>query len=187
VSVAPLLTVVLLAAPPSGAAEVENDAVVRSVRDRTRALAGKEKSLQKHAQDVWECSTEGGEQVALREAGKVRKIVRRIFGEMGRVRDEYYFDDSGLYFAFLVTEWYERPLSVVELHPKVAKKSEDRLYFDKGVLHAWVRGKELKAGPTEEWPNKAKQVQHSAKAALAAAESDAKAIHCTADGGFRPE
>jgi hypothetical protein len=167
----------VLAAPPSTAADIGHDPVVRSIRDRTREIAAKEKSFHKRVQVVEECSEEGGKLLALREGPKVRKIVFRSFGESGRAVDEYYFDDDTLYFAHRVEERYDRPLSGV-----VAETFEDRLYFDRGALHLWVRGKATTPVPMSEWAEKARRVQQDASAVLAGAQLDAKTLRCTSQG-----
>jgi hypothetical protein len=77
-------------------------------------------------------------------------------------------------------ERYDRPLSGI-----VVETTEDRLYFERGALHLWVRGKAMTPVPTDEWPAKARDVQQDARAVLAGAQLDAKTLRCASHGVFR--
>jgi hypothetical protein len=151
--------------------------VVESIRARTAGIAAKEKSLRKRKQSVNECSTEGGELVAFRDPGGVKKLAFRIFGESGRGFAEYYFDDRQLYFAHLVDEQYDAPLSGV-----VRERSDDRLYFDRGSLHLWLRGKAMMSPSSSGWAEKARNVMEDARNLLAGSALPANNVRCA-----RPE
>lgn len=164
-------------AAPARASQHTRDAVVESIRARTAGIAAKEKSLVKRSQSVSECSTEGGELVAFRESGGVEKLVFRIFGESGRGFEEYYFDDRQLYFAHLVQEQYDAPLSGV-----VRERSDDQLYFDRGSLHLWLHGKVTMSPSSSGWTEKAREVIEDARNLLAGSDLPANNVRCA-----RPE
>ncbi|RYG57575.1 hypothetical protein EON80_28130 [bacterium] len=77
-------------------------------------------------------SSEGAEISVWRDAkGAPRKVVARIYGEMGQVHDTIYLEKGLPLFLFTIDESYDGPLS---LSVKVAKRQETRLYFDNGKL-----------------------------------------------------
>ncbi|RYX85641.1 hypothetical protein EON83_04695 [bacterium] len=77
-------------------------------------------------------SSEGAEISIWRDnKGAPRKIVARIYGEMGRKLDTIYLEKGLPLFLFTVDEGYDGPLS---LSVKVARRTETRFYFDNGKL-----------------------------------------------------
>jgi hypothetical protein len=79
----------------------------------------------------------------LRIPDGLRKLVAKVYGEIGQAREEYYFWDDRLFFVLRVKLRYDKPFG------KVVSKPEERFYFADDALIRWLdpRKKEVSAGP----------------------------------------
>ncbi|HKG94633.1 MAG TPA: hypothetical protein VKA84_22150 [Gemmatimonadaceae bacterium] len=101
-------------------------------------------------------STEGGEVDGWFSDAGVRKIAARHLGETGRLREQLYFWNDTLIFAYQVEEQYERPLSS-ELADsggfvRVVRRAEHRYYFADTTLVGYIgarRGRGVQPPPPE--------------------------------------
>jgi hypothetical protein len=78
-------------------------------------------------------SAEGGELVAHFDGRSIMKIEATFYGETGKTREEYYYQDGRLIFVFHKEFIYEKPLS-----GKVVRTHENRFYFDNDKLIKWI-------------------------------------------------
>jgi len=118
-------------------------------------------------------SAEGGELLAWFHGPSVMKMVATFYGESGKAIEEYYFWNGQLIFVFRTDNHYDKPLS-----GKVARKSENRLYFQDDRLIKWLGedGKEVPPDSSQYAPKQAdclkisKQLAEGAKSKSAAIE-----------------
>ena len=82
--------------------------------------------------DVPGMSTEGGQLTAYVDLYFVKKIIVELYGEMGRLRDEYYFFDNSLVFVYSETHQYDKPFGETQ------KIIENRYYFHDGIMLRWL-------------------------------------------------
>lgn len=97
-------------------------------------------------------SAEGGELLAWFHGPSVMKMVATFYGESGKAIEEYYFWNGQLILVFRTDNHYDKPLS-----GKVARKSENRLYFQDDRLIKWLGedGKEIAPDSSEYAPKQA--------------------------------
>lgn len=95
-----------------------------------RALPG----YRRTTRDLWNFSLEGGELEAFQDGSELRKLRARLFGETGRVTEEFYFSDGRPIFIYAVHERYDQPLS-----GRVQARIEHRFYLDDGRVIRRVR------------------------------------------------
>jgi len=79
-------------------------------------------------------SAEGGEYRLYYEGQNLVKVVVLFYGEMGRIRAEYYLKDGNLIFSYQQKEEYDRPIGQDQIKIKSAK---DRRYYlhNKRLIH----------------------------------------------------
>jgi Tfp pilus assembly protein PilE len=102
-------------------------------------------SFKKISKDIFEESTEGGELTKYADSKGVRKIVQIFYGEMGKNKEEFYYDDDGsLMFYYRLEEKYDMPMYIKG--PKTKSKTETRFYLldDKIVKYVYNPAKTFK-------------------------------------------
>jgi hypothetical protein len=87
--------------------------VIAAIRSRFGLIERKVATYHVVDHDVSGFSTEGGTVRGYFDESQLMKLKARIFGETGRVSEEYYFDGSEPVFVYRVDETYDRPLSGV--------------------------------------------------------------------------
>lgn len=113
-------------------------------------------------------STDGGEAKAYTDkAGNIRLIKVVLYGESGKVFEEYYYRNGTLFFAFYEHHRYNLPFNVSEetakemgvkpFDPKKTRITEDRYYFENGVMIKWLDEEK------KEVPSQSKEFLESAK------------------------
>lgn len=92
-------------------------------------------------QDVPDESPESGELRKFYEKDTLRKAVKTLYFEMGKLVNEYYFKDGRLFFSYEANMRYDKPMSVEG--SKVSKVEQSRFYFNGYNLVRWLdkRGK----------------------------------------------
>lgn len=119
------------------------DEQVKTIRSRYAAVDKDLSRCRQVKRDLMDESTEGGELTAYFSGQALRKMVAKVYGEMGQSRQEYYFWDERLFFVFRVQSRYDKPFG------KVVSKKEERFYFADDALIRWLdpQKKEVPAGP----------------------------------------
>ncbi len=121
----------------------DKEKVIQTIRAKTRAI-DKIKSFKKVQVDVTDKSTEGGIIVGYYDKNDLKKIVSKIYGEMGRMTEEYYFDDGSLIFVTAHDYHYKLPIDEPNDDGRAVGEvkwvSEDRFYFENNKLIKWVDG-----------------------------------------------
>jgi hypothetical protein len=120
-------------------------------------------------------SAEGGSLVAYFDGSKLMKMVANHMGEGGKAVEEYYFWDDRLIFVFRTDSFYDKQMS-----GKVARKEENRFYFDNDRLIRWVgeNSKQIESSNSE-YAGKEKDYLQSAKEFADGARSDKSTIEST--------
>jgi hypothetical protein len=77
-------------------------------------------------------SAEGGDLRVFADARGVRKLVARLYGEMGRQHAELFYNDGRLYFLVLTEITYQEPFGPVR------DSTEHRFYFQDRQLIRWL-------------------------------------------------
>jgi len=125
------------------------DPRIADIRKEYQTIRG---ALSTYTQEVVELdgySAEGGTAKAFRDAkGNIRFIRVELYGESGKVFEEYYYRNGRLLFAFYEHHRYNVPFNVSKetakelgiepFDPKKTKITEDRYYFDKGTMIKWL-------------------------------------------------
>jgi hypothetical protein len=137
--------VICLCSPivPDASADPAVEKEIKAIRTRYGAVERTLDRCRQVKRDLLDESTEGGELTAYFSDQSLRKLVAKVYGEIGQAREEYYFWDDRLFFVLRVKSRYDKPFG------KVVSKSEERFYFADDALIRWLdpRKKEAPAGP----------------------------------------
>lgn len=139
---------------------VSTDALITEIRQHYNSIYQQLPKLKAKAFEAGLPATEGVEAKAFREAKGELKLIRTIaYGEMGKVRSEYYFQNQQLIFVLISTHRYNAPmyldentakaLAVAPFDPHKTVVTEDRYYFNQGQLIRWLDNKRRLIAPTQ--------------------------------------
>ena len=125
------------------------DSMINDIRIKYKNIRDNFSTYDTTMAELWGESTDGGQAVAYYDGEAIKLIEVTWFGEMGKRKIEYYFDNGQLFFAFNAEYDYNRPMYWDE---KTAKEYEDnevfddsktkikenRYYFNNGRLIRWL-------------------------------------------------
>jgi hypothetical protein len=129
-----------LSADDSGILEIRKE--YKNIRDALPSLNKVELELSGY-------SAEGGRATAYRDSKKGIRLIRvELYGESGKVFEEFYYRNGSLIFALYESHRYNVPFYVtpevakdaggVAFDPKRTKITEDRYYFENGKMLRWI-------------------------------------------------
>ena len=141
-----------------GAADPSVEERVKVIRTRYAEIEKELKDCRQVKRDLPDESAEGGELTAYFKDSSLRKLSARLFGETGKVLEEFYFSDGQVIFVFRVETRLTEPNSGV-----VKSKTEQRFYFADGKLIRWLNPdrKDVTADATK--PDREREVLATAK------------------------
>ncbi|MBN2824167.1 MAG: hypothetical protein JXQ76_02500 [Campylobacterales bacterium] len=104
----------------------------------TKAL----KSYTKTSKSLDGFSAEGGEVVIYKDSSsRVKMLKITYFGEMGKMIEVYYFDDTmQLFFLYKVVENYNAHIAAKEFDESKTKITKERFYFIDTKMVQWLKG-----------------------------------------------
>jgi hypothetical protein len=125
------------------------DSRISDIRKEYQAIRNVLSTLHQETMELDDYSTEGGVAKAFRDAkGSIRLIRVELYGESGKVFEEYYYRNGLLIFVFYEHHRYNVPFNVSQeaakeigvepFDPKKTKITEDRYYFDNGTMIKWL-------------------------------------------------
>ena len=125
------------------------DPRIDDIRKEYQAIRGALPTYTRESVELTGYSTEGGTAKAFRDAkGNIRLIRIELYGESGKIFEEYYYRNGNLIFAFYEDHRYNVPFNVSEevakelgiepFDPKKTRISEDRYYFHNGTMIKWL-------------------------------------------------
>ena len=94
--------------------------------------------------DIEGQASEGSQLKAWLDNDEVRKLEVIHYGEMGKLRTEFYYWLGQLFFVFQAEDHYKEPFG------KVASTLENRCYFSQGRLVRWLGPEKTKLPLTGE-------------------------------------
>ena len=126
-----------------------NDSIISDIRTKYQHIRDNLKSYDTTMIDIWDESTEGGQGTAFYDGNSLRLIETIWFGETGKRKTEYYFDNGQLFFAFDTDCEYNRPIywdekkakefnDSITFDPNKTIVKEDRYYFHNEKLIRWL-------------------------------------------------
>jgi hypothetical protein len=118
-----------LGAQDSVSATSGDPRVIAAIRSRFANVERRLATYRVVDHDVSGFSTEGGTLRGYFDGSQLTKLKARIFGEIGRVTEEYYFEDAEPVFLYRVDEQYDRPLT-----GRVVRRDVTRSYLSRGRL-----------------------------------------------------
>ncbi len=122
---------------------------IADIRKEYQAIRGALRTSARESMELEDYSTEGGSAKAYRDAGGNIRLIRvELYGESGKVFEEYYYRNGLLIFAFYehhrynvpfnVSEEIAREMGIEQFNPKKTRISEDRYYFENGRMIKWL-------------------------------------------------
>ncbi len=125
------------------------DSIIIDIRAKYKNIRDNYSTYDTTTVKIWGESTDGGQAVAYYDGEAIKLIEVTWFGEMGKRKIEYYFDNGQLFFAFNAEYEYNRPIYLDEKTAKEygdneafdyskTKIKEDRYYFNNGRLIRWL-------------------------------------------------
>jgi len=116
------------------------DEIIKDIQEKFSAI-NNTKSYKEVTKDLMDRSTEGGELVGYFKGDELRKITAFLYGEMGKLVEEYYFWEGNLIFVFQQYEAYLSPIGTDLLinfknpiDDRIGRIEEYRLYFKDNKL-----------------------------------------------------
>jgi|GEM_PF-2983343 len=100
-------------------------------------------SLRVDTLEIDDLSAEGGECRLYYEGLNLVKLVALFYGEIGRVRCEYYLKDGNLIFSYQQKEEYDRPIGQDQVKIKSAKERRYYLHNKRLIHYIDNSGKQL--------------------------------------------
>jgi len=125
------------------------DSVINDIRVKYKNIRDNLTTYDTTTAEIWGESTEGGQAVAYYDGEDIKLIEVTWFGEMGKRKIEYYFDNEQLFFAFNTDYEYNRPIFWDKKTAKgygdneafdysKTKIKENRYYFNNEQLIRWL-------------------------------------------------
>lgn len=111
--------------------------VIEAIRAEYKNINADSAKLKVVRKDVMGESTEGGEIDRFYDGYRLRKAIAMFYGETGKSRTEYYFNDGKIIFIYKVLSHYNKPMYMEG--SKVQRVEEDRFYFntDRSLIR-WI-------------------------------------------------
>src|SRR5438067_7016673 len=110
---------------------IDTSHIIKEIKTEYSEINLNEKKYKLLEKDLMGETTEGGIVSAFCDKDVPREIVAVYYRETGKTIEKYYFNKTGLFFAFSQNFIYDKPIDqpgfkVVDLH-------EDRYYFNKNT------------------------------------------------------
>jgi len=120
----------------NGGLAKNEEELVLDIRAKFADINNNIKSYEISKIDFYGRSSEGGELTGYFKNGDLMKMVLKLDGEGGKVREEYYLVDGKLFFVF--TQNYLYNGNVFGAATKVQSVAENRYYFYNDKLFRWL-------------------------------------------------
>lgn len=117
------------------------DEIVKKIRDQFTQINSNLKTYKTVEKEVFE-STEGGSVKGYYDNGTLVSIHYEVFGEMGGLKEDYYFSNGKLFFVYSLTQNYSAPVYVEG--STVSSSTEQRYYLDNEKLIRWLNNEKKK-------------------------------------------
>lgn len=115
---------------------IDTSKIISEIKRQYAEINAKTASYNKVEKNLFGQSTEGGNSIAYFDKVGLRKIVTTHYGETGKAVIEYYFNQTGLFFALKSEYFYNRPIN--EENTTIALLEENRYYFYNNILFKWL-------------------------------------------------
>lgn len=128
--------------------QVDTVRIIENIRKKFQEINAKEHSFQKATKDIFGQSSEGGQAEVYYDGDDLKKMIVTHYGEIGKIRTEYYVDDGAVFFIYVKRTEYDKPMH--EKGSKVSSIEEDRYYFYQDKMIRWVDSSKSIVKPTSE-------------------------------------
>ena len=126
-----------------------DESAISLIRMQYKTIRDLLPTLRKQSLELSDYSTDGGRATAFRDDKNTIRLIRvELYGESGKVIEEYYYKNSVLFFTIQESHRYNVPYYVaremakeaggIAFDPKKTKITEDRYYFENGKLIQWI-------------------------------------------------
>lgn len=129
--------------------------LINAIKKEYAEINSKTAAYDKVEKDVFGQSAEGGIIIAYYDNKDLKKVITTFYGETGKAVTEYYFNKDGLFFAFNIKYFYDKPMYIEG--SKIASTEENRYYFLKNQLLKWLDKNKKSVNPnSKEYQDEAK-------------------------------
>lgn len=126
-----------------------DESLIEKIRREYKAIRDAMPTYSKQNIEVSGYSTDGSVATVYRDNNSsIRLIISRLYGESGKVIEEFYYKDGNLFFAFSQSHQYNAPYSVTEeiakdisspaYDPEKTVVTENRYYFANNRMIRWL-------------------------------------------------
>ena len=114
----------------------KTEELISDIKNKFGEINQKITSYKKMEKEITGESSEGGVLESYYQNEDLKKVVASYFGEMGKLVEEYYFDENTLFFVLTQSYSYDKPMHVEG--SKVEKIDENSYYFHQNKLVSWL-------------------------------------------------
>jgi len=117
---------------------IDTIAIINKIKLDFKKINDNQKRYKNKSYDVFGLSAEGGEATSYYEGVELKKIHCILFGEMGKVETDYYFNNNQLFFVYKKSYLYDKTMYIKNF--KIKKTEENRYYINDKSIIRWVIG-----------------------------------------------
>ncbi|BAF71698.1 hypothetical protein [Sulfurovum sp. NBC37-1] len=145
-------------------------ASIDDIKQAYRRINSQQASFVTMQQEIRDISSEGAvAKYFFDQDGSIALIKLNIYGEMGKLEEEYYFQNGNLFFMFSIDYSYNEPPILSGYDPKKTKIQKNRYYFIRDKMVKWLNTKLQKVPEySAKFKNKEKEILHFMKQYLLA-------------------
>ena len=147
----------------------DNEAIIKEIKHNYSLIKSSLHQMKQKTIELQDMSTEGGEAKVYKDcSGHIRLIASELYGESGKVLEEYYFNNDSLLFVYSETHIYNVPMYVDSsmakesggepFDPKKTKVSKQRFYFSANKMIRWIGPDNKHVSPCPEYADREKEI-----------------------------
>jgi len=110
--------------------------LITSIRERFTTINSNLESYETIEKDIEGEAAEGAYIKAYHIDGVIVLLQCVFYGEMGNLKEDYYYDDGNLFFVYTIEEKYDMPTYLEDA--KVVTTEENRYYLNNGLMIRWL-------------------------------------------------
>lgn len=112
---------------------IDNNKILQYIKETVHEIDENENNFKKIQKNVFDFSTEGSEITGYYDEKKIKKIIVENYGETGKSKEEYYYDNNEIILYILNEYYYDSPIYETQ-NPVITNNVTRTAYFYNGKL-----------------------------------------------------